>query len=242
MRRAKPCQHRRRLKSGKTITVNRGVRKRVQSKNYGYMPTVPKKKKIPLEEKPIHSLTDREFMILVEQGNFGSSPFTSTMKSRRRSNPKRSYGFKPEGFQPWDKGDSDFYKKLKKDIRQMQNRRMKLATNPPEIQDQAYSDDLRRMDKEIDRKYGVLEGMAKRRDGYSYVNDKGKTVNVLGAREIQDRERAEIEAVNRNLLLGSTSRPIQDGTKKREKARQERAQSLQDDWRELQNIKARHRK
>lgn len=42
MKRTRPCQHRRRLRSGKTITVNRGVKKRrtkpKASKSYGFFP------------------------------------------------------------------------------------------------------------------------------------------------------------------------------------------------------------
>lgn len=69
MRRSKPRQHVRRLRCGKKIIVNKGIKKR----NYGYMPlksnkTYSDKKMEKLLVKPINKLTDEEFLVLTQEG------------------------------------------------------------------------------------------------------------------------------------------------------------------------------
>lgn len=217
MKRTKPCQHRRKLRSGKVITVNKGVKKRRRS-NYG---SVPRMQKTSLANKPIKDLTDREFMILVDQGQFGSSPFSSMINKRTRSR-KKSYGF-----EPWDRGDESFYRKLKNNLGKDQERRIRAASNPPRVQDQLYQDDLRELDKEIDRKFGVLTGMAKRRDG---------------SLDLQSKQAAEDSFKNRRLISGTQSTPMGTSSAKRQEERDSRSSKQRKDWRELSNVKIKLKK
>ena len=68
MRRCKPRQHVRKLRSGKRVLVNKGVKK-----NYGYMPlksnkTYSEKRIEKLLVKPINKMTNEEFLVLSQEG------------------------------------------------------------------------------------------------------------------------------------------------------------------------------